>query len=128
MFRVPSDVFHSLVNHCPRKQQQRNLNMCIGMLLVCSCKNSELCGHWDVQMSELRRVPSRGVRADLICLQSTGPVSLNKQTNIQLSLLSVTVLQQPTLQEQLLPKLAAQHNGAKSHWNHRMRTMQPAGQ
>lgn len=36
-----------------------------------------------------------------------------KQTNTQLSLISVMVLQQPTLQEQSLPKPAAQRNGAK---------------
>lgn len=36
-----------------------------------------------------------------------------KQTNTQLSLLSAMVLQQPTLQEQSLPKPAAQRNGAK---------------
>lgn len=51
-----------------------------------------------------------------------------KQTNTQLSLLSVMALQQPTLQEQSFPKPAAQHNGAKRLWNHRMRTMQPAAQ
>jgi len=34
------------------------------------------------------------------------------------------VLQQPALQEQSLPKPAAQHNGARRLWNHRMKTMQ----
>lgn len=51
-----------------------------------------------------------------------------KQTNTQLSLLSVMVLQLPTLQEQSLPKPAAQRNGAKRLYNHRMRTMQPSPQ
>lgn len=51
-----------------------------------------------------------------------------KQTNTQLSLLSVMVLQQHALQEQSLPKPAAQHNGVRRLWNHRMTTMQPTAQ
>lgn len=51
-----------------------------------------------------------------------------KQTNTELSVLSAMALQQPTLQEQSLPKPTAQNNGAKRLWNHRMRTMQVAPQ
>lgn len=46
-----------------------------------------------------------------------------KQTNTELSVLSAMALQQPTPQEQSLPKPAAQNNGAERLWNRRMRTI-----
>lgn len=73
-------------------------------------ENSELSEHRSIQMSDLRTDPRGGW---LISSAYSQQALCLKQTNTQLSLLSVMVLQQPTLQEQSLPKPAAQRNGAK---------------
>ncbi len=77
--KVPSDVFHRLVSCCFSKQQQSECMCCVWGCACVKKVSSLTTGTYRCQSSG--RFPEGGLGADLICLQSTRPRALNKQTH-----------------------------------------------
>jgi len=73
-------------------------NVCADECCACTCENSKLLGHRTTDVRAQESSPRGG--SELISSAYSQQALCLKQTNIQLSLLSVMVLQQAALQEQ----------------------------